>query len=264
MAISYAAAARPRKKQPPPGRPPPKASTAKNSCETIKVSANNLSRINESERRTQILRRVPPSTTSTFIISELQRQLEVPISDVVEAVVQDCLDRRRYYVLYTSVEKKREVSRRGFELGDIKIPGERADVTGFVKDVPHYLTQEDMNAILGRYGDIVSSGFQTFEETNIRCGGFNFELDLHQNMKLPSSLRILNDLMTISQKDDIKVCNYCDRIGHLTRHCRKRIEELEKIAVVEMVQQEDTEQRMDEEEIQTNNDQETATIALVT
>ena len=236
MAMSYAAAARPKKKQPAPGRPPPKGTTTH--CDRLQVSPENQSRINQSERRTQVLRRVPPTTTSGFIITELDRQLDAPITDFVEAVVQDCLDRRRYYIRYVSIEKKREVTRRGFQLGDIRIPGERADITGFVKDVPHYLTHEDMMSILGRYGDVVHGGFLTFGETNIRCGGFRFELDLHENTKLPNSIRILNDIMTVSQKDDHKKCGYCDRIGHITPHCRQRTEALEKRAMVELKQQE--------------------------
>ena len=236
MALSYAAAARPKKKQPAPGRPPPKGTTTH--CDRLQVSPENQSKINHSERRTQVLRRVPPTTTSGFIITELDRQLDAPITDFVEAVVQDCLDRRRYYIRYVSIEKKREVTRRGFQLGDIRIPGERADITGFVKDVPHYLTHEDMMSILGRYGDVVQGGFLTFGETNIRCGGFRFELDLHENTKLPNSIRILNDIMTVSQKDDHKTCGYCDRIGHITPHCRQRIQALEKRAMAELKQQE--------------------------
>ena len=239
--MSYAAASR----KPRPGRPPNNGAPqgSQKPCEQVKVSAGNLARITEAERRTQVLRRVPPTTTTGFIISELQRQLEVPIAEVIEAVVQDCLDRRRFYIRYTSVDKKREVSRHGFELGDIKIPGERADVTGFVRDVPHYLTQDDMKGILGRYGTIVESGFIMYQNTNIRCGGFKFELDLHENTRLPRTLRILNDVMTICQKDDVKICHYCDRTGHLSRHCRKRTEDLIKRANAEFT------------EMQTNQDE---------
>ena len=249
--MNYAAAARSGRKQPHPGRPPATATTPQASskkCDHLKVSADNMKRINESERRTQVLRRVPPTTTPSFILAELDRQLEVPLTDVVEAVVQDCLDRRRFYVRYVSVEKKREASRRGFELGNIRIPGEPADITGFVRDVPHYLTEADMNGILGRYGTVVSSGFITYGETDIRCGGFRFELDLHENAKLPNSIRILNDIMHIHQKDDVKTCGWCDRVGHITRHCRQRIEALEKRAMAEFQEQQEEPQQMEEGE----------------
>ena len=109
--MNYAAAAQPGRKQPNPGRPPAKTARPQmihKHCERLNVSSENLKRINESERRTQVLRRVPPTTTTSFILSELDRQLEIPISEVMEAVVQDCLDRRRYYIHYVLVEKKRE------------------------------------------------------------------------------------------------------------------------------------------------------------
>ena len=102
MALSYAGAARRTKKTPPPGRPPPKANTSQ--CDHIDVSTTNQLRINELERRTQILRRVPPTTTPSVIIEELQRQLEAPVAEVVEAVVRDCLDKRRFYIRYVSVQ----------------------------------------------------------------------------------------------------------------------------------------------------------------
>ena len=234
--MNYAAAARASRKQPD-GRPPSKPNTpqalAKQS-DTIKVSANNLLRINEVERRTQVLRCVPFNTTTSSILNDLQRQITSPLKDVIEAVVQDYVDRRRFYIRYTSVANKREVSRRGFELGDITIPGEPADITGFIRNVPHYLTLEDMNGILSRYGTIVTSKFTTFEETDIRCGGFHFQIDLNENARLPPAIRILGDIMVINQKDDIKQCGYCDGIGHFTRNCRKRITHLEKRAEAEL------------------------------
>ena len=59
------------------------------------------------------------------------------------------------------------------------IPPERADVKGFIPDVPHFMSKDDVVGILSNYGDIVDAKFITFEDTGIRCGGFEFELDLH-------------------------------------------------------------------------------------
>ena len=59
----------------------------------------------------------------------------------------------------------RRNEKNGFELGEIHITGERADITWFIKDAPHYLTEEDMKSILGRYGTVVSGGFITYGET---------------------------------------------------------------------------------------------------
>ena len=155
-------------------------------------------------------------------MDDLKQQCEVPIKDVVEAVVQDSLDRRRFYIRYRTVELKRANARRGFTIGEIQIPPERADVKGFIPDLPHYVTHEDAVGILSKYGDVVSGNFKTYQDTDIRCGGFDFELDLHVNKRLPGTIKILNDVFTLKLKNDIMVCSYCDKFGHLHRHCRQK------------------------------------------
>ena len=102
-----------------------------------------MERLNEVERRTQVLRKLPPTTTTISILDNLKQQCEVAINDVVEAVVQDSLDRRRFYIRYRTVELKRTNARRGFTIGEIQIPPERADVQGFIPDLPHYVTRDD-------------------------------------------------------------------------------------------------------------------------
>ena len=54
--------------------------------------------------------------------------------------------------------------------------------------------------------------------------------------------------MNISQKDDYKTCTFCDRTGHIYRHCRQRTEALEKRAMAELVQQTNETERMEEGE----------------
>ena len=54
--------------------------------------------------------------------------------------------------------------------------------------------------------------------------------------------------MHISQKDNIKTCGWCERTGHITRHCRQRVEALEKRAMVEIAEQADESQQMEEGE----------------
>ena len=191
--------------------------------ERITVREPVMERINEMDRRTQVLRKVPPATTTSSIINDLKNQCNTSLADVIEAVVQEPLDKRRFYIVYTSVESKRVNARKGFKIGNIVIPPEQADVKGYIPDVPHYLNGEDMLGILGQYGEVISGGFRTFEETRIRCGGFDFELDLHPNKRLPGQLQILNDTMTIHLKDDIMLCSYCDTYGHTQRNCRKKL-----------------------------------------
>ena len=128
------------------------------------------------------------------------------LQDVIEAVVQEPLDRRRFYIIYKTVELKRSNARRGFRIGSIDIPPERADVKGYIPYVPHFMTKDDIVAILSQYGEIVTAKFVTFEDTNIRCGGFEFELDLHPSKRLPNQFQILNEILTLRLKNDIMHC----------------------------------------------------------
>ena len=104
------------------------AATQEKPFDSIQVDPGIVEQFNEVERRTQVLRKLPPSTTTTSILDDLKQQCEVEINDVVEAVVQDPLDRRRFYIRYRTVELKRTNARRGFTVGEIQILPERADV----------------------------------------------------------------------------------------------------------------------------------------
>ena len=183
-------------------------------------------------------RRAPPGTLPSSILKDLISQINLHfVTNFIKAIVQDDLDKRRFYIRYSSLEAKRDLARKGFKIGDIKIPPEKADISAYIPNVPHYLDLDDMKEILSRYGTIVSCSFQTFEKTDIRCGGFNFDLDVADNASLPSKLHILNDIMVIKRNDDIKQCSYCDNYGHLKRHCRKRTRDLEHRAHQELLDQ---------------------------
>ena len=203
----------------------------------VNVQPHLIDQFNEVERRTQVLRKVPPSTTTVSILNDLKVQCEGPLSDVVDAVVQEPLDRRRFYIRYKTVELKRASARRGFKIGNITIPPERADVQGYIPDVPHYMSEEDVIGILSRYGEVINGRFATYEDTGIRCGGFNFELDLHSYQRLPRTLQVLNDTLTLKLRNDIMTCMYCDKVGHIQRHCRKKLADQMAKADLELQQQ---------------------------
>ena len=203
----------------------------------LNPSSDLINKFNEQERRTQVLRKLPHSTTTASIITDIKGQIQVPIDQVVEAVVQDSLDRRRFYVRFRTVESKREVARRGYKVNGIDIPPEKADVSGYIPDVPHYMDQEDIIQILSLYGEVTSGKFRTFEGTGIRCGGFDFELNLGAGKKKPSIIQILNDEFRVHLKDDLRQCNYCDKFGHRRRECRKRSQDLLQKANTELLQQ---------------------------
>ena len=67
--------------------------------EKIPVKPHVMEVFNEMERRTQVLRKVPPTTTTVSILNDLKAQSSLPLNDVIEAVVQEPLDRRRFYIV---------------------------------------------------------------------------------------------------------------------------------------------------------------------
>ena len=83
--MSWATVVKGKKAKPSSSLPPPTTHTAK-------VSDAIIARFNDVERRTQVLRRAPVGTTTKSIISDLASQLEAPLSEHVEAVVQDDLE----------------------------------------------------------------------------------------------------------------------------------------------------------------------------
>ena len=196
-----------------------------------------MEKIIEMERRTLILRKVPPTTTAITILKDLQRQFNRPLADTIEAVVREPLDRRRFYVRFNSMDVKRECARQGFTIGDIQIPPQRSDIQGLIPDVPHYLDREDMVSILSRFGEVIKGEFDCFEDTNVRCGVFRFEMNLHPNHRLPSNLQILSDSFHIHCKDDLMQCGYCDKYGHRAIHCMRKKEDLERKAEKELAAQ---------------------------
>ena len=203
----------------------------------LQVSDNAMAKICEMERRTLVLRKVPPSTTTISILRDLKEQFTRPLGQVVEAVSREPLDRRRFYVRFHTVELKRECAKQGFEIGDIKIPPQLSDVQGHIPDVPHYLDRQDLVSFLSRYGDVVKGDFDKFEETDIRCGVFRFEMNLHPNSKLPGTVHINSDSFTILCKDDMLQCAYCDKYGHRAVHCLKKKEDLTKKTQKELAAQ---------------------------
>ena len=218
-----------------------------------------MQKICEMERRTLVLRKVPPTTTTVTILKDLQRQFTRPLGEIVEAVVREPLDRRRFYVRFHTVDLKRECAKQGFQIGDINIPPQQSDTQGQIPDVPHYLDREDVLNILSRFGDVVKGEFDRFEDTNVRCGIFRFDINLHPHQKLPSTIQILNDKLTIHTKDDLLQCTYCDKYGHRIVHCLRKKEDLARKAEKELIAQmndphQTADADMEQEDDQTTDD----------
>ena len=81
-----------------------KANVPEKNIQKLNPGSNLINKFNEQERRTQVLWKLPHTTTTESIITDIKGQIQVPIDQVVEAVVQDSLDRRRYYVRFRTVE----------------------------------------------------------------------------------------------------------------------------------------------------------------
>ena len=210
------------------GKKQPKKKTPQASPNHLRLQVPDakLAKIAEMERRTMVIRKVAPSTTPASILQDLQKQCKRPLGEILESVVREPLDRRRFYLRFHSVELKRGSAKNGFTIGETVIPPQLSDVQGYIPEVPHYLDRDEILQILSLYGDVVKGDFVRFEETNIRCGGFSFELNLHENKKLPSTISIMSDTFEIKLKDDLQQCSYCDKYGHIVRHCLKKKEEI--------------------------------------
>ena len=84
------------------------------------------------------------------------------------------------------------------------------------------MDRQDCVDLLTMWGTLTKAEFVKDADTGVRCGGFIFELDLHENKRLPNRIKVLSDVIVVTTKDDHKLCSYCDKLGHIRRHCKKR------------------------------------------
>ena len=92
--------------------PEPKKLPAKRNAITHTISSSLAAqkKIFERERRTHILRKLPPSTTLSEVIAGVTDTLNIvardqqlgnlSLNDIVESVIRDTNDHRRYYITY--------------------------------------------------------------------------------------------------------------------------------------------------------------------
>ena len=222
--------------KPPPKKPPPmKQSGTINGKSWAEVTAEadkkEKGEMNEKHaersRRTFIIRRAPFNFQPEEVLEALSDQFSQDLGEVaerIESLTRDKYDRRRLYVTFKQYEEKKTVAQRGFRIGNVTIPGEPGDVSGLITDVPHYLDLDDMTQLLAPYGTIIRHRFRTYTNTKIRKGTYDFDLQLHVGKQMPTELPIYNDVMTVLDKNQRKQCTYCNRYGHLSSYCRKRME----------------------------------------
>ena len=246
--MTYALAAA---RKPPQEPPDPRKQTAQRLPITHNISSTpELDRkIYERERRTHILRKVPPATTtsqvlaSVFITYQLAlrdlRFTNFQLEDCVESIVRDTNDRRRFYITYKSYDLKKAFAAIGYTIGTTIIKPEYGDVSAYIPEPPFYLDSDDFASILAPYGTMVNPSF--VRTNGIRTGGFHFSLTLKENVRLPEYLSFDGHMMEIVNKSSLKKCSNCDKFGHTRRQCHKlasrRMQELEKRAEEELAEQ---------------------------
>ena len=176
----------------------------------------------ETQRRTQILRRLPPDTTPTDIIDALTEQFDLRSpAETIQSVIRDEDDRRRFYITYKTMDKKRECAGKGFTVRNVKIPPCEGDLPGLLPYLPYYIDQNDVDSELKRYGTILRGHFRT-DKHGIRTGGYTFDLQLHPGQTPPTELTFYGKTYHIINRDDKRYCSHCHRYGHTRNFCRTR------------------------------------------
>ena len=238
---------------------------AQRTATTHKVTSNDAQRrrINDRERRTQILRKLPPATKTDDIIDALASALthvqqdpqftDLLLHEAVSSVIRDANDRRRWYLTFSSHELKVKFSAGGYFINETHVPAEVGDIHAMIPDPPFYLDDADLLELLSPFGTIIH---HHFNNTNgVRTGSFHFDLNLHPSSHLPEYLSVDGHLFQVIDKGALKQCTHCDAFGHIRRECRQlasqRMMSLEERAMIELQEQQEEEHERTRRENQT-------------
>ena len=176
------------------------------------------------QHRTHILRRLDPNTTPTAIIQQLTAQLGFSENELLEAVLRDPKDRRRFYVTYTTIDNKQHALGKGFTIGNTVIKPSDNTIDGYIPFPPYYIDLDTLDTLLRPYGELVRSSFvQTTART--RVAGYKFNIKLKPGAVRPTTITYNNCQMGIHYTDDLRQCTHCKTYGHLVAGCRTRIRE---------------------------------------
>ena len=223
------------KKKPPDRKdtkpPDPKKLPARRNAITHTISSSLAAqkKIFERERRTHILRKLPPSTTLNEVIAGVADTLNIvardqqlgnhALNDIVESVIRDTNDHRRYYITYCTYEFKKKFASLGYTINDTIIPPEFGDVSVCIPHPPFYLDALDFATMLQQYGSLTNTRFVSVN--GVRTGAFHFDINLKENARLPEFIDYDGHMIQIVDKGSLKQCSHCDSYGHLRRECRK-------------------------------------------
>ena len=173
-------------------------------------------------QRAQIIRRADYDTTCNDIIRDLTGQFPgIPEPVMLESVVRDVHENRRFYITYTTAGMKRQVAGVGFKLGSVTIPPEDDLTEGYIPYPPHYCDSTSLRRLLQPYGTVHTDRFQT-SPGGTRIGGYTFRLALHSGQTLPAEIVYNGYTMHVKAKDAPKICSFCKRHGHTVGACRTK------------------------------------------
>ena len=173
------------------------------------------------QRRTQILRRTAYGTTTKDILQTVTAQMGIPEEQLLECVIRDPDDHRRFYVTYRTQQMKTHTTGKGYYIGDLHIRPTDDYLTGYIPHPPYYIDRQTLDHLLSSYGTIKEASFVTTPR-NIRIGGYKFKLQLKADVGRPTCLRYHGKDMEIRYQDDVKQCVFCKRYGHIISACRKK------------------------------------------
>ena len=134
-----------------------------------------IERHHEVKKRTQVLYKVPARTTAEDIMQSLDNQFSERVFDMVETVVVDHLDARRFYVVYVSLQARKKIAGSGFRIGRTSIPPEKGQIPAYIPHLPYYITGQDIHGLLRPHGRITEGRFRRDSiRGKIRTGGTIF------------------------------------------------------------------------------------------
>ena len=125
--------------------------------------------------RTQVIRRTEYGMTKRDIIQTMTKQTGIPGHRLVESVLRDPRDRRRFYLTYATMTVKRDVMGRVFFLGGIHIRPTDDAIEGYIPYPPFYCDKQTLDGLLNTYGTVTDGDFVRTTD-GIRIAGYKFRL----------------------------------------------------------------------------------------
>ena len=138
---------------------------------------------------------------------------------LLECVILEPDDHRRFYVTYRTQQMKTRTTGRGYYIGDLHIRPTDDYLTGYIPHPPYYIDRQTLDDLLSSFGTVKETSFVTTDRST-RIGGYKFKSKLKNDVGRPTSLLYNGINMVIRYQDDAKQCPFCKRYGHIISACR--------------------------------------------